>query len=124
MDDPVNVPPPPPASGDDRGTLAAGFGAGCAVLVVGPVVSWGLMVLVYGLGRGSSSPVVNVVAWLAGLVPLGLLIGAVVYFLRRGQTRSALGVLAALLAMFAVGLLLLAACFGVVALSGGGSGWH
>jgi hypothetical protein len=121
MNDPYPPPVPDAPAEEGRGSLAAGFGTGCAVLIIGPLLSWLLIAVAMGVS-GNNSSLIGVISLVGGLIPLGLLVGAVVFFMQQGQSRSALGVLVALLAMIALGVLLVAACFGMFAMSG--SGWH
>jgi hypothetical protein len=137
MNDPYEPPssPPPakpiPEPGDTgRGSLAVGFGTGCAVLILGPMLAAALSYGVYlvTMGGGNSPDfdrmrgVMPLISALQAVIPLALLVGAAVHFVRKGQPRAAMGVLASLLAAIAVALLLVAACFGIFAASG--SNWH
>jgi hypothetical protein len=56
------------------------------------------------------------------VLPWALVLGLIVWFAIKNKPRSALGVALAIGSMFALALLLVAACFGILALSGGN--WH
>jgi hypothetical protein len=56
------------------------------------------------------------------LVPWALVLALIVWFAVKNKPRSALGVALAIGSMIALAILLVAACFGIVALSGGN--WH
>ena len=124
MDDNDSAAPTPPAPqpprrmpDDPRGSLGAGFGIGCLILIVGPSFAAAWIGAVTALAGTSDYPQAWIAVIAAGwLLPVVALVWAVVHFVRKGKTRTAKGIGAAVLALLALGLLLVAAC--AVMLSG------
>lgn len=117
------VSPPGPASKDaTRGSLLVGFLLGWAAIFGGYVAIGALFALLVNIvGSGGGSELYTVLPLLY-VLPWGLVLGLIVWFAIKNKPRSALGVVLAIGSMIALGILLVAACFGIIALSGGN--WH
>ena len=108
-------PPPRPAPADPRGSLGAGFGIGCLILIVGPSFAAAWIGAVTALmGSSDYTPLSVAVIGAGWLLPVAALLWAIVHFMRKGKTRVAKGIGAAVLACLALGLLLVAACVGLL----------
>ncbi len=99
--------------------MLAGFFIGWGVLIGGSLIAGMLMALtagLFGFTRGMTA-----LSWMFGMLPQAALIAALVWAFVNGKTRTGLGILAAIGSMIALVILLVAACFGLMASSGG---WH
>ena len=120
--EPPNSPPGPPVVGEPyRGSLMKGFLLGWAVLIGGYVIVGVLFGLISNLG-GSGNDLLGVFAMFASILPWGGLLALIVYFAVKNEPRSAIGVVITFGSLIGLGILLVAACFGIIAMSG--SGWH
>lgn len=109
---PPSAPPPAPPTSNARGSLGAGVGFAWAVVVGGHIV---LLTLAAGAGRlmsGEGVVGILVLPWIA-------VIALAVFFAVRGRPRTALGIVIGIASIIAVALLLVAACFGLIGMSGG-----
>jgi hypothetical protein len=109
---PPSVPPPTPPRSNERGSLGLGVGLAWAVVVVGYVVCLTLAASAGALMNGGSFVVFLLLPWLA-------VVALAVFQAVRGRPRTALGIVIGIASIFAVGLLLVAACFGLIGMSGG-----
>jgi hypothetical protein len=122
----MNVPNPShDPQPDPRGSRWLGFGLFWLILVGGGVLA-GIVVsaasmLFHGIGAGGLGMGLVSLGWLLPWV--GPLVVAI-WLANKGKTRTAQGIAFGFLSLFAAGLLLVAACFGIFALGGFGSGWH
>ncbi|MEO8671885.1 MAG: hypothetical protein ABI411_11260 [Tahibacter sp.] len=112
MNVPAARPRPPQAA--PGGSLWLGFGLGWLVLVAGYIA---VGMILYGLDSTSTNPPDALIALMVAL-PWIAMIGLMVGFTVRGKPRVALGMLVALGSMVGLVLLLVAACFGLFAVSG------
>jgi hypothetical protein len=109
---PPSSPPPVPPPSNERGLLGAGVGFAWAVVVGGYIVCLTLVAGSGGLMNGSGFVGALLLPWLA-------VIALAVFFAVRGRSRTAIGIVIGIASIFAVGLLLVAACFGLIGMSGG-----
>jgi hypothetical protein len=113
LENPDQSPPSSPATdAPDKGSLLIGFLVGWAVLIASTIVAGAVMAGVGALMQFSSA--FSLVASIAGLLPIGSLIGLIIWYAQQGKTRSALGVAATFGSLLALCLLLVAACFGLM----------
>ena len=104
---------------DPRGSRWLGFGLFWLILVGGGIVS-GIIISAAGMLFNA----VGLAYGLAGLLPWIAPLVLAIWLANKGKTRTAQGIAFGFLSLFAAGLLLVAACFGIFALGGFGSGWH
>lgn len=119
-DPPAPTPTPPPVTdkGPQSGSLALGVALAWAILVVGNMIVFGLLVgLAALLGRrpGALPFAFYAVGWIPFLVTVSLAIRMIV----KGPKRTGIGIIIGIGSIWAVGLLLVAACFGIFFLGSG-----
>ena len=121
----MNALPPIPDStspSSDRGSRWRGFGLFWLLLVVGWILSWVAVLVVsavapdmgagdYGFGF--------VFLGIAGTLPWLAILIAAIWLGLKGKTQTALGIVLGFLSLIALAVLLVAACFGIIGLSGG-----
>jgi hypothetical protein len=115
-------PPGPPVKDTARGSLLLGFLLGWAAVFGGYVVLGSLAALLVNVVGNDGNNVLFMLLPLLYALPWALVLGLIVWFAVKNQPRSALGVVLAIASMIGLAILLVAACFGIFALSGGG--WH
>jgi hypothetical protein len=109
---PPSVPPPLPKRPTAGGSLGAGVGFAWAVVVGGYIVSFILVAATGDLSNGGTFVFFLLLPWLA-------VIALAVFFALRDRPRTAIGIVIGIASIIAVALLLVAACFGLIGMSGG-----
>jgi hypothetical protein len=116
-----NSPPGPPLIGEPyRGSLLKGFLLGWAVLIGGYLVVGTMFGVISQFSSGFNDAMQAVFA-LGSMLPWGGVLALIVFFAIKNEPRSAIGVVLTIGSLIAIGILLVAACFGLLATSGG---WH
>lgn len=123
MNSPYQAPSTPPAPPKDpaRGSLLLGFLLGWGAVFGGYVVLGGLAALLFSVAGNSGNNGIFMLLPLLYALPWAAVLGLIVWFAVKNQPRSALGVVLAIASMVGLAILLVAACFGLFALSGN---WH
>jgi hypothetical protein len=110
---------PPVLPAPDKDSVLIGFLAGWGAMIGFSFLSGAIVAVTGPLLNGSFA--FSVISLIAGLIPIAGLAGLMIWFAMKGKTRSVKGVVAAFGSLLALCLLLVAACFGLFALSGGGN---
>jgi len=110
------------------------FNADKGTVLVGFFIGWGLMIgsstltgfaitmlsaFVSAIG-GYDSIIFQGLGLLSMALPIAILVAAMVWFGKKGKSKTVKGILAAVLSAIALVVLLVAACFGIFAMDGGG----
>jgi len=122
---PDSSPPPAKSAEGDKGTVLAGFFIGWGLVIGSSMLGGFLISILSGFSNligGYNSLLFQGVSGISFTLPLVTVIVAMVWFGNKGKSKIVKGIVAALASMIALILLLVAACFGIFAMSG--SGFH
>lgn len=117
--------PPAKSAEGDKGTVLAGFFIGWGLVIGSSMLGGFLISILSGFSNligGYNSLLFQGVSGISFTLPLVTVIVAMVWFGNKGKSKIVKGIAAALASMIALILLLVAACFGIFAMSG--SGFH
>jgi hypothetical protein len=107
----------------DKGTILSGFFLGWGLMIAGAMFSGFLISMVSGFVSGTSSYdsfLFQTTISLSLAMPLLIIIACMIWFGKKGKSKIVKGIGAAVLSLIALVLLLVAACFGLFAMNGGG----
>ena len=122
---PDSSPPPGKSAEGDKGTVLAGFFIGWGLVIGSSMLGGFLVSILAGFSNligGYNSLLFQGVSGISFTLPLVTVIVAMVWFGNKGKSKIVKGIAAAIASMIALVLLLVAACFGIFAMSG--SGFH
>lgn len=122
---PDSSPSPAKSADGDKGTVLAGFFIGWGLVIGSSMLGGFLVSILAGFSNligGYNSLLFQGVSGVSFTLPLVTVIVAMVWLGNKGKSKIVKGIAAAIASMIALVLLLVAACFGIFAMSG--SGFH
>ncbi len=109
-----------PAS--DKGSVLTGFFIGWGLMIGGSILT-GIVISIFAAFASSTGSYNNPLFEILGLVslamPIATIVAGMVWFGKKGKSNIVKGIAAAIISSIAIALLLVAACFGIIAVSGG-----
>lgn len=108
---------------DDKGTVLAGFFIGWGLMIGGSTLTGFAITLISAFVSaigGYDNFIFQGLALLSLLLPIAILVAAMVWFGKKGKSKTVKGIAAAIISAIALAVLLVAACFGIFAMGGGG----
>ncbi|MGH8108305.1 MAG: hypothetical protein ACREO1_06255 [Arenimonas sp.] len=120
----TNSNPSPGNSPDsDKGSVLTGFFIGWGLMIGGSILT-GIVISIFAAiassaGNYYNNPLFEILGLVSLLMPIGIIVAGMVWFGKKGKSNIVKGIAAAIVSSIAIALLLVAACFGIVALSGG-----
>ena len=120
-------PTPPKKPDGEKGTAVIGFFIGWSLIIGSSLITIFIVSVLINIASatsGGNDVIYQAIALISFLIPIAIIISAMVWFGKKGKSKTVKGIGAAIISLIALAILLVAACFGILAMSGGGSGWH
>ena len=124
---PDSSPTPAKKPDADKGTVLSGFFIGWGLIIGISLITIFIVSVLINIAsatNGGNDVIYQAIALISFLIPIAIIISAMVWFGKKGKSKTVKGIGAAIISLIALAILLVAACFGILAMSGGGNGWH